>query len=187
MSVQSVADQFRQSSLHKDIVEWVLGALSQSHPDFNGLPPCPYAKEAIVGNKVAIFAMSAKPALQISQICREFEAFGAEVVVLVDDHQTLEMSQMQKLVFRLREELAPLNFWIMYDHPKIEERIGSFDVSFHKAPLLFIQKLDELCAKADKLQTLDYYGGWAPDYFKRVFLQRKLHAKKYKHNAESVY
>lgn len=167
-----------KTQLHKEIEQWILESLSKSHPAFNNFPPCPYAKEALLKNKITIHTIEGDAKEFILNAVENFESYKVEVLVLVDEKNSLTKNQTQELVKEVREILTPINYWLMYDHPAVEEMVSDFDVSFNKAPLFFLQKLDMLCKKADELEKTGYYKNWDPEYYTRVVTKRKQLLKK---------
>jgi hypothetical protein len=168
----------KSSRLEQDIKDWILTRLSTAHPAFNNLPPCPFAKEALLTKKVRIHRLL-NPAL--SCVHREielFESYNADVLVLVDEDGRLTRTETESLVEMIRKQYSLQNYWVMYDHPDVDEYVDEFDVSFNKAPLLFLQKLDNLNLRAAELESRGYYKNWSPEYYEDVVKSRARLAPK---------
>jgi hypothetical protein len=165
----------RQTSLkiEADIRDWILTRLSKAHPAFNNLPPCPFAREALLANKVQLKPLRFPAFECVQNEISQFEDSNIDVLVLFDELNQLSKTQIESLVQTIREQYAAKNYWLMYDHPDVEEHVADFDVSFNKTPLLFLQKLDNLNEKATELEQRGYYKNWSSDYFQDVVGRRK--------------
>ena len=52
--------------MESKINEWIVNRLSINLPEFNNLPACPFAKEALVNNKILIQELDTRHASRLS-------------------------------------------------------------------------------------------------------------------------
>lgn len=164
------------SEMFGDISEWILARLSKSEKALNNLPPCPYAKEALLNKDLQIFqAMSSEIDLSLSELFERFSEFGKKVLILCCEANALSLQKTEELVIKHRNQQAPSDFWLMYDHPSEDERVGDVDFSNGRYLLFFVQRLSDLIEKSEDLISAGYYKNWPELYFSQVVKNRSSH------------
>ena len=179
MSIESY-DHFLSinSDATKMIHEWISKTLSIPNKNLNGLPPCPYAKEAVLNNEISIFYADKNIEDSVEHTLNQFDSFKKRAVILSCPPSSLSSKETSSLVKKLREKFYTNNLWLMYDHPDIEESVADMNFSFEHSLLFFFQKLDDLTIASQALYKKGYYKNWPEEYFNAVFSKREDYFKK---------
>lgn len=142
--------------IHK-IKHWILNFLDIPQKNLNGWSPCPYAKTALVNDKIEfIYNNDLKSA--VSQNIHILEQ--KDVLVIFFDKETIQPQDLISLVSDLNRELMKDNIVVLEDHPDNIETINGVHMNFGEAGLLLVQKLDKLTEASDKLRKAGYYDCW---------------------------
>ena len=139
------------------IEEWV-DVLSKPDPETNGVPLCPFAKQAWHKGQVNV---------QIDEdlwglVCREIAEFNYayKVVMCVQEKPDQDY-------FQLEASCYALNRWLRHTGKDLWLLSYQEDRS-----IVFIQTLSDLDDAADILQQLGYYDNYPADDYQRLIKQR---------------
>lgn len=148
----------------KDITEklqkWMTEFVEVPNLKLGNWPPCPYARQARISNKVGIlFSDIADIADTISKSLELLES--KEVVVICFDHTLIEATELQQLVEGTNKRLMLNNYVILEDHPDATEYVNGVHMNFGECGLLVIQRLDKLNKASDQLKEKGYYDVWS--------------------------
>jgi hypothetical protein len=139
------------------IEEWV-DVLSKPDPETNGVPLCPFAKQAWHKGQVNV---------QIDEdlwglVCREIAEFNYayKVVMCVQEEPDQDY-------FQLEASCYALNRWLRHTGKDLWLLSYQEDRS-----IVFIQTLSDLDDAADILQKLGYYDNYPADDYQRLIKQR---------------
>jgi hypothetical protein len=159
--------QTTEDAIKEEIRSWSKEALEQVNPSFANLPPCPYAENAWIEDKVGIgFKMS--PSFQdLTTILSTWDDKN-DLVILVDLHFIQDREKFYQHIDGLNEGIAQGIFieqdiWLMAFHPDDEpsemayaheDFISIVDVPY---AMIFIQRLSKLHEAAEKLKKTGYY------------------------------
>ncbi len=159
----------------QDILKWIREFVEKPNALLNNWPPCPYAKEARLKNKVQIQISSLEDFRQTLQDQAHLllESSNEVIVVALARGQLLEVKETQKIVRQFREQWVPLDVYILMDHPKDSEITGGLSMNQGTYQLFFLQKLSALKQASAELEKVGYYSHWEPEYYRRVVLGRR--------------
>ena len=139
------------------VEEWV-DVLSKPDPETNGVPLCPFAKQAWHKGQVNV---------QIDEdlwglVCREIAEFNYayKVVMCVQEEPDQDY-------FQLEASCYALNRWLRHTGKDLWLLSYQEDRS-----IVFIQTLSDLDDAADILQKLGYYDNYPADDYQRLIKQR---------------
>lgn len=177
-----------ENAVVREMMEWSNVALNTPHPFFNGLPPCPYAKQAWLENKVAVlFKYEDNYQTLYSTISQFQDTF--DVAIIVDMENKLDNEDFHTYLDGLNLAISEGFFidrdiWLMGFHPEDEVSEFEEDVPFeplvnHPYSMIFVQRLSKLQEAADKLRKKGYYDGYDDGYNAQdIFeLREKLHRR----------
>lgn len=150
--------------IHK-IKHWILNFLDIPQKNLNGWSPCPYAKTALVNDKIEfIYNNDLKSA--VSQNIHILEQ--KDVLVIFFDKETIQPQDLISLVSDLNRELMKDNIVVLEDHPDNIEMINGVHMNFGETGLLLVQNLDKLTEASDKLRKAGYYDCWSKNELDEV-------------------
>jgi hypothetical protein len=173
----------------KETFDWVSQVLSKPHPFFNNLPPCPYAKNAILDGRVALLFKHEKNFQVLYKAVSEFDD-NFDVAVIFDLKYEKDPDLFHEYLDDLNTVISEGMFidrdiWVMGFHPDDEGSEFESDVEFEASTddeyaMVFVQRLSALQKAADKLDKKGYYANYrglynADDiYSRRAELLRRL-------------
>ena len=129
--------------MHEDIEKWIMEFLSVPNPEFNGLPPCPYAKQVWLNNRVKVIDVGSDIDLYITtmiQDCMQNWPENTDVVMLVTDPELFTGKQLDEMCITASNEDYVL-LWHTTD----------------KYTLTFVQPKSELELARKTLEDQGYY------------------------------
>jgi hypothetical protein len=155
--------------------EWIRTSLSTPAPFLNGMPPCPYARDAMVQRRFGlhVFAGGSLEAF-IEEHLRAFTVAGCESVIFIDP-ALVSGAELEATVLHLRKKFFRQNVWPLYDHPALPEVQGDMCFNFKECALVIIQGLSTLVEASRELQKRGYYDNWSADYYHQVVGAREQH------------
>lgn len=178
-----------EKALVKEIMGWSKAALEKPSVFFNGLPPCPFAKNAWLEDKVSItFKKEDSYQTLYSSISRYDDAF--DLAIIVDLKNTKNPEDFHDYLNDLNDRISEGMFidkdiWVMGFNPEDEPSDFVEDVNFNydiddEYSMIFVQRLSKLQEAANKLDKKGYYGSYEEEYnsseiyFNREKLYRRL-------------
>jgi hypothetical protein len=145
--------------------EWIVGFLSAPQPLLNGFPPCPYAKKALVDNKVKCF----KSSNYFNDICNMLDNWDNtyDVAICIVPDNTDETTFV-KTVEEINNLYLPKGFVCLEDHKNISEDF--FDLKFNngKYNIILCQRTDKINQATMMLLDKGYYKNWSKEMYKNV-------------------
>lgn len=157
-----------------EIKEWSKHTLEVSNPEFNDLPPCPYAKAAWQESKVDIvFKFEAEDYKRLYMALHNWDD-RKDLVIIADTEFIEDQDEFHQFVDHVNEAIANNVFrdkdmWVMGFHPEDEANElfdeGEFEPQADtEYALLFVQRLSKLEKAAEKLRPLGYYDKYFQEY-----------------------
>lgn len=155
---------------------WIDSSLSSPVSFLGNLPPCPFAREAMLNKKIEI--LSSNSINMENDLVKALNQFPKNKqsemqIVAIDDWQNCEVTRVQNLIYNLREKYFRDDIWILYDHPQLSEVIEGFSFNHGSLLLFMIQKLSHLVRASNDLHAIGYYKNWPQAYYAEVVGYRK--------------
>ena len=162
-----------EAEIVKEIKLWSSDILEKPSPYFNNLPPCPYARNAWVDDKVAILFIHEEN-YQTLYSCMSQWDDKHDIAIIADLGNTKNSEDFHEYLDGLNNCISEGMFidkdiWLMGFHPDDEPSEFVQDVEF--APLvetpyamIFVQRLSKLQQAADKLDKKGYYDTYDAEY-----------------------
>jgi len=142
--------------IRQQLEHWLTNFVEQPNPLLNNWPPCPYARQTRLSNK--ILSVFDNP-LEVHQHTNQLQQY--DVVILCFDHNIFSASQIELFTRHVNSILMLNDYVVLEDHPDSKEIINGVQMNFGKCGLLILQKLSKLNTAADKLQEKGYYTTWS--------------------------
>ena len=162
-----------KEAIIEELREWSKHTLEVSNPEFNNLPPCPYAKAAWQENKVEILFKEKDNYEQLYAALHNWDD-RKDLVIIADTEFIEEQEEFHQFVDHVNEAIANNVFrdkdmWLMGFHPKDDPNElfdeGDFEIQTDvEYALLFVQRLSKLEEAAEKLRPLGYYDKYFQEY-----------------------
>ena len=146
--------------IEQKLTDWMVNFVEKPHPGLGNWPPCPYARQARLTNKIKIVHADSSCLIDtVEQQLPELEQ--KEVVVICFDHTKISAQDLEKLIKVYNQQvLIARNYVILEDHPDAEELVNGVHMNFGHCGLLVIQRLDKLTTASEQLKSKGYYDTW---------------------------
>ena len=166
--------------VERDIRNWSHNFLEVPNVKLNGLPPCPYAKQAWLDTKVTFSINTGIEGL--IRAVRIFDTHDYDIVVWAEEN-VIDMPYLDGFVDGMNELLsvAGIDMHLMQFHPEysaeeagldflLEEGVSDPDLEYC---MVFVQKLSLLDDAALSLEKSDYYMNFPEDTYEALVLDRR--------------
>lgn len=151
----------------EELFKWIIEFVEIPNIKLNNWPPCPYAKQARLNDKILVKFSTPENFSKIVQESIE-SLKDKEAVIICFDHTKVDPNTLQQFVKETNDFLMPLNYVILEDHPDIHESINGVNMNFGVCGLMILQKLDQLNIASEKLREKEYYVVWSVDDLQNV-------------------
>jgi len=150
----------------KYIENWILQDLSITDSFFNNLPKCPYAKKALVSNKILYdFSNHTNIYKKIDEIANNWNNFSYEVV-LIKMNDDIDPILLKKIKKDLNKNYD--TFIFLTDHLEVKEKIENMSFNNMKYNIIFMQDKLKLKQARINLNKKGYYKNWSKKYINQV-------------------
>jgi len=159
----------------QDILNWLKDFVEKPNALLNGFPPCPYAKEARLRNRVNVLPVERDQILETLEseaLKVQSSQFDVSIVALLPEN-FLTVEETKDLTHNFRQKWMSSDIYLLKDHPEDHEFSGSIKMNHGKLQLFFVQKLSALEKASKDLLDAGYYESWDTAYFERVVGARK--------------
>jgi len=164
--------------IEADIRRWSREVLEVPNKHLNGLPACPYAKQAWKNNKVLVVETEYVYA-EVMMNCASFEELNKDLVIVAsyaipDSDTFFDFVQSLNGIF---PELHCMEFHP--DYGAEDSELGFLTdndwESDFEAPycMIFIQNLEKVVEASDRLEQLGYYKSFPDDEYTALVVDRK--------------
>jgi len=147
-----------EQAIRQQLEHWLTNFVEQPNPLLNNWPPCPYARQARLSNK--ILTVFDNP-LEIHQYINKLVDY--DVVVLCFDHNKFTASQIELFTKHVNSILIHKDCVVLEDHPNAEEYVNGIRMNFGECGLMILQRLSKLNTAANQLQDKGYYNTWSEE------------------------
>ena len=152
-----------QSQIREKLNKWLTDFVEKPNPLLNNWPPCPYARQARISNKINVVFDSP---LNVANYVTSLDNF--DVVVLCFDHIKYSASQVVLFTRHINSVLMWQDYVVLEDHPDTEELVSGIKMNFGECGLMVLQRLSKLNAAADSLNEKGYYHTWSKESYDDV-------------------
>lgn len=157
-----------EEDIKQDLIAWMTDFVEQPNPSLGDWPPCPYARQARIQNKIVIKVV--EPDYLLSQIRLDTTLWKKEeAIVYAIDHNKIDAKDLAERCNNWNNNLLMKeDFVILEDHPDTVEYVNGVHMNFGKCALVILQKLSKLNEASDTLDRKGYYDVWGEDELKFV-------------------
>ena len=162
--------------MEDQLIKWMQEFVEVPHPALGNFPPCPYARQARISNKITF--VHGDPRSLISIVHNNLYLLDdKDVLIIWFDHTQVDHVVLSSMIQSYNRLLMPDNYVILEDHPDDVEHVNGVKMNFGQCGLLLVQLLEKLNTAADQLRAKGYYDHWDQAALEQVVDWR------YKHNA----
>lgn len=165
-------------SIEADLRRWSREVLEVPNSHLNGLPACPYAKQAWLDDKVEVIETDHIYAEAMGE-CAWFKDSGKDVIV-VASYAIPDIDEFNEFVDALNETFPEVH--CMQFHPDygaedaelefLTDNDWESDIEASYC-MIFIQDLESIVVASDRLTNLGYYSAYPDDEYKALVVDRR--------------
>ena len=152
-----------QQSIRQKLEQWLVNFVEKPNPLLNNWPPCPYARQARIANRIQIVFDSP---LEIATYVPVLD--DHDVVVLCFDPVEYTASQVELFTQHINSILIHKDYVVLEDHPDSKEFVNGVQMNFEECGLMILQRLSKLNTAADQLREKGYYTTWSNENLDQV-------------------
>ena len=144
------------------ITAWMENFVEVPHPTFGNQPPCPYARQFRLKNKIKI--IEAKGAIwnTARKVCNTWDD-SWEAIVVASTFIAVPPSILNDRIAELNRKIKRDDLVCLEDHPEDEELIDGVKMNHGKLVLVVIQRLERLNRFTKSLRKGNYYDKWSKE------------------------
>jgi len=151
------------------IKNWIKTFVTKPNPVFGNLPPCPFAQQAIVDNKVDFQELTALDGFNtLHQRIWQYDFDKKDVLCMIAKPDQFTAHETKVLADELNFRFMPSDIVVLEDHPNIEEKVKNVKLNNGKYILFLVQSLSKLNKFSKMLESGPYYKNWSKSYLKSV-------------------
>ena len=166
-------------SIEADLRDWSQTVLEVPNKSLNGLPACPYAKEAWKQNKVNVIETDN---LGIESICQARKFDNTYDLVVVASYIFPSPYSFTEFINFLNDTFTKEDLHIMGFHPEYGAEDADLDFLYEhewesaiekEYAMMFIQSLSKVDDASLKLEKLGYYNVYPSEEYQALVLDRR--------------
>ena len=158
-----------QQTPTQKIQNWINNFVTQPNPVFGNLPPCPFARKAVVDNKVVFLEMvGTTDYATLYQTIFNFDWETKDVLCMILPQNHFSAQQTVDIAHDLNSYWMQRDIVILEDHPAIKENVKGVTLNNGEYILYLAQSLSKLNHFSKLLETGPYYKNWSKTYLQSV-------------------
>ena len=158
------------------IKNWINDFITKPNPVFGNLPPCPFARKAMLENKVEFVEMpSTTDYATLYQAIFNFDFEQKDVLVMILPGDHCAAKEAHAIADDLNQYWMSKDIVILEDHPDTPEHVEKVQLNNGEFVLFLAQSLSKLNHFSRVLEAGPYYRNWSKTYLESVkgFRERK--------------
>ncbi len=144
------------------IVNWMEKFVEKPHPSFGDLPPCPYARQFRMQNKIKIVESKVAIWNTAQKQCNAWDD-SFEAVIVASSFTAVPPSILNARVAELNRKMKRHDLVLLEDHPQDIETIDGVQMNHGELVLIVIQRLERLNRFSKILKQGKYYNKWSKE------------------------
>ena len=151
------------------IKNWINKFITKPNPVFGDLPPCPFARKAIMDDKVEFVELPGTADWRtLYQMIWNFDFNNKDVLCMIAEPDHFTAEETMGIARELNERFMPRDVVILEDHPDIAEKVKHVTLNNGEYTLFLAQGLSKLNRHAKMLESGPYYKNWSKSYLESV-------------------
>ncbi len=168
LSVDSNSNMDKHQEAVDYLKKWIVDFVSKNHPDLGNFPPCPFAKQAMIEDKITFQEVSSVKHC-VDEILKHSKDWNDDIDVhcLVFDNLPLK-EELVKSIEDVNSTIMPEDFVVLEDHPDIEENINGVIMNNGAYAICLMQRLTKIQRFSNILKKQGYYKVWTKENLDEV-------------------
>ncbi len=159
----------RKKTPTQTIKHWIKDFVTRPNPVFGDLPPCPFARKAMLDGKVEFLELDGVGEFgTIFSHVWHFDFDRKDVLCIIAEPDQFTAKETVAIASQLNEALMPNDIVVLEDHPKIKESVKGVKLNNGHYILFLVQRLSKLNKFAKMLEAGPYYKNWSKSYLESV-------------------
>ena len=150
-----------------EIKHWIENFVSVYNETI-GQTPCPFAKEALIRNKIDYKEVDKSNTLSTLVHLADHWNDDFEVVCLYAKTNEFVPSELTELVTAFNNNAMDKDIVALEDHPDDIEEWKSVSLNFGKCIIILVQRLSKLNQASKILKKKGYYDSWDKEHYDEV-------------------
>lgn len=155
------------------ILKWIEDFVTQPNKDLNNFPPCPYAKQAVIDNKLQFEVAELDIDLHLIKKSLMWDDNIDVCCIFTPKHSAEELSRLVEDINK--RYLMVYDFVALEDHPDDREEINGVCMNNGKYPIVLLQRLSKIQMFSGFLKKKGYYDVWTKENLDDVVNWRTHH------------
>lgn len=149
------------------ISDWIINFLDVPQETLNNIAPCPYAKNALLGNKIK-FIVGGENIIDDMLYFHYNWNMDYDGVVIVYP-KTVDLNRFVNSVAEVNQNYYQYSGLLaLEDHPEIDETIANINFNNKEYALIIVQPAVKLRKAMNILQSRGYYKNWTKENLDNV-------------------
>lgn len=140
--------------------EWLINFVEVPNGLLNDWPPCPYARQARIQNKIKTVFIEDPNNLESIIENQLIYLNENDVLVFCLDSNNISGHNLEVRIDTLNKRLMYDDFVLLEDHPDNIEKLNGVIMNFNYCALVLAQRLSKLQDASIKLKEKGYYDNW---------------------------
>ena len=161
--------QQRKQTPTQTIQKWISDFVTRPNPVFGDLPPCPYARKAIIDGKVEFLELDGVASHEtIYAHIWNFDFDDKDVLCMIAERDHFSAEEITEIAHNLNNYWMPRDIVVLEDHPDIPEHVKDVKLNNGHYTLFLAQRLSKLNKYSKMLESGPYYKNWSRSYLESV-------------------
>ena len=144
----------------KEIQAWMQSFVEKPNPKFGNMPPCPYARQARLQNKIDIKDLDKDYFVCLTDAARTWTDEFDVVIFVERIVNRYEPQELSAIVEEVNKRVMPMDIVCLEDHPHEPEIINGVQMNNGKYVLVLMQRLSKINDASKQLENTSYYKHW---------------------------
>jgi hypothetical protein len=146
----------------QDLSDWIINFLDVPQAVLNNVAPCPFAKAALLSNKIKFVIGSDNIVNDMLALNAQWDAeYEGVVLIYPSDIDAVNFSDSVEYVNNLFYRHSGL--LALEDHPQIPETIAELRFNNGKYAVVIVQRAEKLHKASEMLNKRGYYKNWTKE------------------------
>ena len=150
--------------MEESLKKWI-EKVTKKYDELGGMAICPFAKKAVIENKVIWSYIEENPISFILSFIKKNPDF--ELAILIDKNKTLTDCDLKSMIESLK--LSSPDMIFLKDHPDNPGYINGVNTGNGVYPIILVQPREKLEESRKKLKKTKYYDYWSEEYLKEIW------------------
>jgi hypothetical protein len=144
------------------IIDWMEKFVEVPHPSFGNMPPCPYARQFRLQNKVKIVEAKKDIWEECKHQMQDWDD-SWEAIILATKDTDINSNTLSQKISECNDTFKKDDLVALEDHPHSEEIIDGVKMNHGSLVLVVVQRLKRLNQFSKNLQQTKYYHNWSEE------------------------